>query len=219
MGRNESGHPPILDYDEAATSGSKHVVVDKILQGQVTLHCRAVVVHDVSDAPVPKSCDQLYLNVAGTGGVEQEPTDEGQPQSAEVCSHEEAKQSQQDKNEGHGLAYLSCLSGRPVGIVSDPPDYGTKDTPTVEGIPGNHVERCQRDVDITEPHQHRDDRGGGLGTRYPTTQPSCSQKNKTNCDTRNGTSDRDREFGLGVRGFRLDLRHTAQSKQGNATNA
>ena len=90
-------------------------------------------VHDVRDAPVPKSCDQLYLNVAGTGGVVQEPTDEGQPQSAEACSHEEAKQSQQDKTEGHGLACLGCLSGRPVGIVSNPPDYGTKDTPTVEG--------------------------------------------------------------------------------------
>src|SRR4030095_11623462 len=55
MRRHQSGHPPLLDSDEAATSGSQHVVLDKILQSQVALHCRAGVVHDVRNAPVPKS--------------------------------------------------------------------------------------------------------------------------------------------------------------------
>jgi len=47
----------------------------KILQAQVTLHGTVVCVHDVGDAPVPESCYQLYLNVAGSGRVKQKPTD------------------------------------------------------------------------------------------------------------------------------------------------
>lgn len=75
MGRDQSRYPVILDDDETAASGSQDILVDKILQTQLTLHSSVVAIHDVGDAPVPESRHQLYLNVAGTGCIKQEPTD------------------------------------------------------------------------------------------------------------------------------------------------
>ena len=69
VGRDQSGYLLILDDDETAASGSQHILVDEILQAQMTLH-----------------------NVTGTGRIKQEPTDKRQPQPAEVRAYEEAKQ-------------------------------------------------------------------------------------------------------------------------------
>src|SRR5206468_7282147 len=139
MGRDQSGYPVVLDDDEAAASSSQHILVDEILQAQMTLHRSVVAVHDVGDTPVPESCHQLYLNVAGTGRIKQEPTDKRQPQPAKVRAYEESKQARQDKHKGDDLTYLGCQSRGTVGIASDPPDYGTQDTPAVERVTGNHV--------------------------------------------------------------------------------
>lgn len=70
MGRDQSGYTVILDDDEAAATGSQDILVDKILQAQMTFDSSVVLVHDVGDAPVPEYCHKLYLNVAGTGCIE-----------------------------------------------------------------------------------------------------------------------------------------------------
>src|SRR5947208_10003029 len=167
---------------------------------------------DVSDAPVPESCHQFYLNVAGTGRIKQEPTDKRQPQPAKVRADKESIQARQDKHKGDGLTYLGCESRGAVGIASNPPDYGTQDTPAVQRVTGNHVEGGQHDVDVTKPDQHGDRGSSGFAPGLPTSQPTGPQDNQTDCDTRNGTSDRNPEFGLGVRGFRFDLRNATQGE-------
>ena len=84
MGRDQTGYPAILDDNEAAASGSQHILVNKILQAEMPLHRSVVAIHDVRDTPVPESCHEFDLNIAGTGCIQQEPTDKSQPQPAEV---------------------------------------------------------------------------------------------------------------------------------------
>ena len=43
MGRDQSGYPVILDDDEAAAAGSQYILVDEILQAEMTLDSSVVV--------------------------------------------------------------------------------------------------------------------------------------------------------------------------------
>jgi len=83
-------------------------------------------------------------------------------------------------------------------------------TRAVQRVTGNHVEDSQHDVDVTEPDQHGDDRSCGFGAGFPTIHPSGPEDNQADYDTRNRTSDRNPEFGFGIRGFRFDLRYATE---------
>jgi hypothetical protein len=76
---NQSRDLVILDHNEAAVSGFQYILVDKILQAETALNGRVVAIHNVRNTPSPQSCHQLHLNVTGTSGIQQKPTDKGEP--------------------------------------------------------------------------------------------------------------------------------------------
>src|SRR5215472_5237221 len=92
LGRYQTRYPVIFDHDEAPASSSQHKLIDKIFQADVPLYSRAVAFHDVGDTPVAESRHYFCLSVARARRVEEEPPDEGQPQSAEIRAHEEPEQ-------------------------------------------------------------------------------------------------------------------------------
>ena len=57
----------------------------------MTLYGRTLAVHKIGDMAATESGHQLDRNVAGARGVKQEPTDERQPESAEVLTFKELK--------------------------------------------------------------------------------------------------------------------------------
>src|SRR5262249_10722504 len=210
--RDQSGYTVVLHDQKAAASRPQHEMVNKVLQAQMAGNRWAVAVHKVGDFPVPESRQEFHLNIACTGSIQQEPTDKGEPQPAKTGSHKKSKQTRQDKQKGDHLAHAGRGSSGASGIAGDPPDYSSQDTAAIEGISGNHVEKSQHDVDVTEPDHNGGDRRRSLGTRQPSREPGSSQKKQTDHDARDWTSNRDPEFRLPIRSSRSDLRYAAKSE-------
>ena len=71
--------------DEAALPGAQQVLFHKGLEVGVCVHRGAVARHHVAHAHAAQPFRDFHLGVAGTGGIPQEPADEGKPKPAEAC--------------------------------------------------------------------------------------------------------------------------------------
>ena len=137
------------------------------LQIGVTIHRGVVARHHVSDAHATQTLGDCYLRLALAGSTEQEPADEGDPQTAKACAAEESQHAKNDKAEGDDLTDARSDSRRALCITRDPPDDGPQNAPPVERKARDHVEDRQHDVDVAEPHQHRGQGSRGKLWRRP----------------------------------------------------
>lgn len=126
--------------DVAARKDSLDSSIDEVLQTKMTLYRRVVPFHYVGDAPAAESRHGWFLlDASRSSYLQVELMDERKPQTAEICPYKKPIQPQQDEYKGDSLAYLGRQSSRAVGIMSDPPDYGTQHASHIQRVAGNHV--------------------------------------------------------------------------------
>ena len=68
-----------------APSGLQHVLIRKPLHGQIGGHRQALVGHEIPDADIRQTCQNFRLHVARGRGVQQEPSQQAEPNAAETC--------------------------------------------------------------------------------------------------------------------------------------
>jgi hypothetical protein len=101
----QSSNSIILHHEKAAARGRQQVVLNKFLQRYAAVHSSAIAKHQVRYAAVAKLSQQFHLYLTALGRIQQEPANEGNPQSAKVCSEKEAKQAEQNEEYRDGLSH------------------------------------------------------------------------------------------------------------------
>src|ERR1035441_3277642 len=105
-----------------------------------------IAIHNVGYPPSPNSRGDLHLGVATTGRIQQEPANEGQPQTAKVLAEEELVEAQEDEEERNYLSHSSCYPCRAIDAVGIPPDQGAQHAATIQRIAGNQDECSQHEI-------------------------------------------------------------------------
>ena len=98
-------------------------------------------------------------------------------------------------------------------IASDPPDDGPQHAPTIHGEARDHVEQRQGDIDIPQPDQHGQQRGGGLGPDRPAHHPRQPEAEPSDQHTHDWTSHPHPKFGAGIGSLALNVRHPPRANR------
>ena len=196
------------------------MVVNEGLEVGAASHNGAVALHHVADTQPAQALANPHLCIAGAGGIEQKPADEDHPQPAEARPRKEPDHTESNEAERNTLACPRGGSGRAGCIAGEPPEDRSQHAPTVEREAGYHVEDGERDIDVAEPHEHRQKgrirRGHQRpGCRSPSERRCDSQKHQSDNGARNRASNPHPELRLRVGGLLLNLCHSAEREQSN----
>ena len=124
------------------------MIIDEILKFGAAVHRRAIAFHHVARAQAFEFFSDSGLRRGAVCRVEQEPTDESEPQRAETRAVEEAEEAERNETEGRDLTCVYGDAGCASGVACRPPDYGPQHTPAIEREPRNQIEYSQSNVDI-----------------------------------------------------------------------
>ncbi len=89
MRRYQAQYLAVPFHDKATASGPQHVVLNELLHIRIPIHHHAVVRHHIAHPDALKAGGQRDSGVAGAGGLQQKPSDEGDPQAANSGTAEE----------------------------------------------------------------------------------------------------------------------------------
>src|ERR1043165_2594143 len=163
--------------------------MDKCLKVRICIRGCKLLCHYIANSQARETFSNLDLCAACTRRIQQEPTDEGNPQTSESRAAKETQNTQHDETYSNELAHSRSYASRTVRVSCDPPNHSTQDASTVEWKSGNHVEDGKGDVDEPQAHEHRHSRRRCFGGEVPAQQPGHSKANDSNRNAADWTND------------------------------
>src|SRR5262249_26468818 len=112
----------VLPDDEATTSCAHQIVFSKCTQIQVSIDGRTILRHHILHPDIRQRGSRLDSYVGGRRGVLQKPPNKREPQSTEISSGEETKESDHDECHSDGLSDTGGNFGGADRIPVNSPD-------------------------------------------------------------------------------------------------
>src|SRR6266536_5974808 len=119
------------------------MVVHKRFQICVAVNHQAIVVHKVANPHLSQFLIDFDLRITGACGIQQEPADKSNPQSAYPRSAEEAEDADHNESESDDLTNSCRQSCSTHAITCQPPKDRAQNPSAVERKSRYHVEDCE----------------------------------------------------------------------------
>src|SRR5882672_11681228 len=151
-------HVDIHHADEAVVAENEMTAAARpqnlsavFFQGDVPVHGRNLMAHHIGGAEAGERFANGDLGDAFLGCVEEEPTDENQPDAGLPISLQKEEPSAGHQAIGHELSARTGDTCRPRMVFRYSPDDGAENSSAIQGKSRNQIEECQSKIDKREP--------------------------------------------------------------------